>query len=803
MTFSNIAKPTSDDDDTMDHRIVNVHRTENNTQKVVLKDYAHEHKDKLDDEDDQESGHSMEKLFHDNHTDTSFDDEEDSEDDSINVLPPHQQGKRASFSKRPSLTAPIGLPNIDIKAELANNAKHKTKQDKSQSTAKTKQKDEVHEMDEERKDKYPGALPSIPQTSSVDHNVDTKETSDIIIRHEKKKSLSQMMIQDLELDRKFNTDTRRKSSKKTSKSPNIQSMDSTSRQPLTPLAMLTQIGIDMPDIDNLIEEFQLPTTHNTDHVSSSTVPSPPVLNGGLTRNSRKFTPKMIGSSDFIDIFNEDQENDQFKHPLEMGSRVSINANQFITDINYANNHRLASGINRADSDYRPMINKDIDAILNEMQQPKRDRPPKKALSPVRKSLHKVSYSFDGSNTLYDKTPIIDEETLQFDEEPEEVMEFKDIEETVLIVKQEGVKCINEICDRLVNDDDFYIKEVREIQHSYTEYGDIQAFLNEHGNLTHGSNPSIKAAALLFGEISVNERFAIMPLYRSNAITYLYECCTKYQSLQLLDDEVIVRPRYCDTRAAYVDQEHYHLKKPTDELQALDNVHFDDYDEYPSDDDRKEDAQDTKQSQNITQKTGTSVNERLRELFKTQHVYCPKNTNEYKVIKQVLWPQTNYTLYDDKYEYVDSIAIIKPNALKHYEMIIRATLIGNGFVVTKCKTVQYSAHDDALHRIMHCMDSKLYYEQDPKLQDEAMEYLSSARCGVMVIKKAIGVDTCLNAKQCFNQLSELIGCADPQIDRKNDDNTQSIRGCFGDDLIHNAIDVSLTKKDFRTIYSIVF
>eukprot|EP01083_Nonionella_stella_P286151 973896_1 len=227
----------------------------------------------------------------------------------------------------------------------------------------------------------------IPQTSSVDHKLDAAQTpQDVSNKHEKKKSISQLALQDLELDRKVNINNHHKNMRNV-KMNNISYKDA----PLTPLAMMTQIGIaemnDMPDISDI------------SNINSKSVPSPPGINGHgynyKVLNTTKITPTQVRSDDYIDIFNSDRN----------GSGVfKFDGNNNITDINYENNHNLQSGINRADSNYESMINKGIDIILKETslyekEESKRRNSTNVMVSPEVKNKNtklnnNVSYSFE-------------------------------------------------------------------------------------------------------------------------------------------------------------------------------------------------------------------------------------------------------------------------------------------------------------------------------------------------------------------------------------------------------------------------
>ena len=917
------------------------------------------------DVDENDSGSSYDFMFKDNNSDSSYN---DSDDGLVVIADDERSQQRQSRNSKSRLSVPNGLSNINIAAELAASDSDQTPEKNDHSKAnnhdnnstnnnnnnhndinhnkrRNRHRNEKKIASPANADDYPLALPAIPQASSVNHIVDASKTpSDISNKHEKKKSMTQLHLEDLELDRKFNQES--KSKRKSSHQSQAQSLSS---QPLTPLAMMTQIA-NMPDIGDIsIGESNF--THNNGYSNnhketsltsktatsdyklqqmivdgtnemmlmstSVSVPSPPSLknnaahthfqisaeyeaddydnnneneladmnnddSAGIKPNSRRITPKAIGSEEYIDIFNEEQRqqqeqqqkekkkekrfnfdvapNDNNNKILQIKSRESVNtANNNITDVNYANNHALAHGINRADSDYKPLINKNIDEILIETQlyQQQQQRTSHKYVdsvdsiehaqkmgrlshmgkedsvrappgsTPVMISpqldvdLNHLNYAFDQfSNHFSHKTPIImsDDEDDDDDYNNEADIKFHKIQETLLIIKKDGEQFINEICDKLANDDEFYINEFTEIQRE--EYDTMKQFLNKMRNkdLNHATNIDIKCVILLFNELLINDSFSIIPLYRVNAISYLYKCIAKYQSLKLLDDEVSVNTVNLEKLDSKIKDNnfdfHSHLKKPTDELQVLDNVHFDDYDEYPSDEVDKMTPSTNANTNTNNNDNNNNYNhhnimeqiddEKIRELFTSENVYCPRNRNEYNMIKQVLCPNTKLFQFEDnnlmnKYSFMESIGIIKPNVVRDCGDQIRATLIGNGFIISQIKAIKYTALQ--FETILNSMDSNNYY-QTKNVRNEAIRYLSSGTIIIMIIKKPIGIDNdCLNEKDCFHKLSELIGFIDPEIDRQNDENTQSIRGCFGEDLIHNAIDVTMTQNDYKSLYKL--
>lgn len=817
-------------------------------------------------------------------------------------------------NSRSRLSIPNGLSNIKIEAELAEDIESppmvSSNNNKKLSTP-------ANEND------YPLALPAIPQASSINHIVDASKTpSDITNKHEKKKSITQLHLQDLELDRKFvqESKSKRKSSSTT------HSHTSLTNQPLTPLAMMTQIGLEMPDIGDINlgttkQDHNDQTNTNTKQTSLSTksrssdykladtndmilmstsvsVPSPPSLNNGaghtnfqisqeyeaddynsldmnddnsngIKPNSRRITPKAIGSEEYINIFNEEQKNvEQFKFDIEnkenRGSRESRNS---ITDINYKDNHKLPYEINRKDSSYKGILNANIDTILQETQlipnlnlttkrsihkyvdsmehvqtpqksqksqtsqtsQTKQSTPVMISPQGMNIDLHNLNYAFDQFSHFSHKTPVImsDEDDDNFKNGQHQ--NFEKIQETILIIKKDGEEYINDILNKLTGDNEFYINEFREIQRK--DYYKMSEFLvkmqSKKQDLNHSTNADIKSVILLFNELLLNDSFSIIPLYRINAINYLYECISKYQSLKLLDDECSINTVNLEKIDSTIKDSkfdfHAHLKKPTDELQVLDNIHFDDYDEYPSDEvdnveniDNFDNINDINISSSIlnNKKVQESIDgqrfEEIRQWFAIHNVYAPNNFNQYDIIKQILCPNTNliddnntdkyHNRFNNKYKkYMESIAIIKPNVINDCGDLIRATFVGNGFIISSIKAQKFKPFQS--ETIINSMDSYHYY-QTKDVKNEAIRYLSSGTIIVMIIKKPIGIDG-LTEKDCFNKLSQLIGFVDPELDRKNNAETQSIRGCFGEDLIHNAIDVTMTKQQFITIKPFLF
>jgi len=102
------------------------------------------------------------------------------------------------------------------------------------------------------------SLPAIPQQSSIDH----ADSIDVSSKHEKKKSISALALQDLQLDRRANMGNFKRTK------------DSIVNAPLTPLAMMTQIG-------------------SVAYTQSMT--SPPLLNGGTMRGRamRTYIPHIL------------------------------------------------------------------------------------------------------------------------------------------------------------------------------------------------------------------------------------------------------------------------------------------------------------------------------------------------------------------------------------------------------------------------------------------------------------------------------------------------------------------------------
>merc|ERR1712087_638535 len=96
--------------------------------------------------------------------------------------------------------------------------------------------------------------------------------------------------------------------------------------------------------------------------------------------------------------------------------------------------------------------------------------------------------------------------------------------------------------------------------------------------------------------------------------------------------------------------------------------------------------------------------------------------------------------------------------------------------------------------MGALDSAELYRRRGVL-DQALRYLSSGPVLAMAIRKPIdGVESEYEEQRAMRA---LIGGVDPNEDRV-DQNTQSIRGCFGDDLVHNVLDVHYqrTQREFR-------
>merc|ERR1712228_321395 len=296
---------------------------------------------------------------------------------------------------------------------------------------------------------------------------------------------------------------------------------------------------------------------------------------------------------------------------------------------------------------------------------------------------------------------------------------------------------------------------------------------------------------LFNELLSNECFYIFPLYRVNAISFLYEAIKRYQSLKLIDDELRSQTSHKSKMSSNRFEFDGHFKKPTDELPVMDNVYFEDYEEYPT-----PTGDDDKSIKTIPKFVANKeLKDRLREWFDARNVCCPQNESQYQMMKQVLWKNTKYrqnVINDENKEYMQSIGIIKPNAVSDcLADLIRSTLIGNGFIISSIKTFQFAPYN---LDILDAMDSSSYYMQS--VREKAINYLLSGSVILMIIKKEI--DSNCNEEQCFQELSELVGFVDPMKERQNDPNTQSIRGCFGEDLIHNAIDVTLTQNDFKKI-----
>ena len=200
-------------------------------------------------------------------------------------------------------------------------------------------------------------------------------------------------------------------------------------------------------------------------------------------------------------------------------------------------------------------------------------------------------------------------------------------------------------------------------------------------------------------------------------------------------------------------------------------------------------------------------ERLRELFHDHKVFCPRSNAEYVMIKETLWPHTRFvdpqSLSMANRVFMDSIVVIKPHAVEDCGDLIRATLVGHGFVISRCKSAKYPMA--TLEQMAQCLDSAALYQRE-NVQDQALQYLSSGPVLVMVVRKPVGADGAWSSEQEeAERLRAVVGKVDPNVDREEDENTQSIRGCFGDDLVHNVIDVyyKQTLREFRKFVRLLF
>lgn len=182
-----------------------------------------------------------------------------------------------------------------------------------------------------------------------------------------------------------------------------------------------------------------------------------------------------------------------------------------------------------------------------------------------------------------------------------------------------------------------------------------------------------------------------------------------------------------------------------------------------------------------------------------------------MIKETLWPHTRFVDADwingqnvqQNRLFMDSIVVIKPHAVEDCGDLIRATLVGHGFVISQCKTAKYSI--SKLDKIVHGLDSAAMYKREG-VENQALQYLSSGPILVMVVRKPIGMDGVWSSEQEEEaKMRDLVGNVDPIVDRQEDENTQSIRGCFGDDLVHNVIDVYYkeTLREFRKYVQLLF
>lgn len=153
-------------------------------------------------------------------------------------------------------------------------------------------------------------------------------------------------------------------------------------------------------------------------------------------------------------------------------------------------------------------------------------------------LDSLSYSFD----QYSKnTPTILSSGDENGDNDVDVIQtqFDRIEETFLIIKQPGDAFIDEICDKLANHDEFYMNEMREIQRA--DYGPIHQFLSDSQSAYHhqqqfGDESVRKELCRLFEGLVTYNHFMMIPVYKTNAVTGLFQRIRRYQTLKLLDDE---------------------------------------------------------------------------------------------------------------------------------------------------------------------------------------------------------------------------------------------------------------------------
>lgn len=320
--------------------------------------------------------------------------------------------------------------------------------------------------------------------------------------------------------------------------------------------------------------------------------------------------------------------------------------------------------------------------------------------------------------------------------------------------------MNPICDILANDDDFYISDVKERTLNKRECTQFLYELPAHSL----SKTSIEILRRLCQELQQSEYFYCVPMFRVRAVAKLRKCIHGYRNGTYNNSS--------KTKSGKSENESNASVESEDMLDA-----------------------------------GT-----LRILFSSKNVYCPVNELEFEVLKLFLFgkksKETDYNSIVDESESgsksgtkssiinrrhfrdQQSVLIIKPQAANEYGNLIRATLVGNGYEILQCKAEKYSV----LQLKQIWIDP---YYNTKNVCSHVIEYLASAPIVVMVIRPSY------DGSDSYDRLKHIIGHTDPNIDRKMDEETQSIRGCFGEDLIHNAVDITLSNKAFNNNLYILF
>jgi len=85
-----------------------------------------------------------------------------------------------------------------------------------------------------------------------------------------------------------------------------------------------------------------------------------------------------------------------------------------------------------------------------------------------------------------------------------------------------------------------------------------------------------------------------------------------------------------------------------------------------------------------------------------------------------------------------------------------------------------------------------------------------KCVALEVRKPFGDGVeaeceCADERECVVRMRELVGFSDPAQNWKADEHTQAIRGCFGQDLVHNAVDVyyKQTHSEFARVRKLLF